>query len=204
MSEVVATRRPPGRPRNPAVDAAILDAALDLMTEGGAAAVTYEAIARRAGVTRPAIYRRWKSREGLLADALGRGRERAEDPFADWAVVPLEQVMDWFVDVAPRALSDPRQRNLMAQAIRSAPDLPEARRAYWDTYLKPRRELLALMIERAREDGRVRTDIDADLIEDMLGGALIHKLLLEPEPQTETEIRDYLLRALSALGLQRA
>src|SRR5215831_20617633 len=59
-----------GRPRNPAVDQAILHAALELFIEHGVAGASIERIAKRAGVAKTSIYRRWSSREALLAQAI--------------------------------------------------------------------------------------------------------------------------------------
>jgi len=51
--------RAPGRPRDPRRDEAILDAAIELVSEVGYERVTIDAIAARAGVGRPTVYRRW-------------------------------------------------------------------------------------------------------------------------------------------------
>ena len=48
-----------GRPRDPRTRAAILAAARALLERGGLTAVTIEAIAAKAGVSRPTIYRYW-------------------------------------------------------------------------------------------------------------------------------------------------
>src|SRR6516164_3392222 len=59
-----------GRPRSPTVDQAIVQAALELFIEHGVAGASIEKIARRAGVAKTSIYRRWSSREALLAQAI--------------------------------------------------------------------------------------------------------------------------------------
>ena len=69
--------RPPGRPRNPAVRAAILRAAAALLDEGGLTAVTMEGIARRAGVGKPTIYRHWPN---AAAVAMAAFLETATQP----------------------------------------------------------------------------------------------------------------------------
>jgi AcrR family transcriptional regulator len=60
---------PLGRPRNPAKDVAVLQATRDLLVEVGYPGTTVVAIARRAGVGAPTIYRRWPSKEALVEDA---------------------------------------------------------------------------------------------------------------------------------------
>ena len=58
-----------GRPRDPAKDAAVLHAARELLVEAGYHGTTVVAIARRAGVGAPTIYRRWATKEALIEDA---------------------------------------------------------------------------------------------------------------------------------------
>lgn len=65
MSDVRRT----GRPRDPRIERAALDAARALLLEGGWAAVTMAAVADRAGTTKPALYRRWPSLPHLAYEA---------------------------------------------------------------------------------------------------------------------------------------
>jgi AcrR family transcriptional regulator len=61
--------QPPGRPRDPQKDHDVLTAARELLTEVGYQGTTIAAVARRAGVGAPTIYRRWPRREALIEDA---------------------------------------------------------------------------------------------------------------------------------------
>jgi AcrR family transcriptional regulator len=61
--------RPVGRPRDPALDVAIRRAALELLAEGGLEACALDEVARRAGVGKATIYRRWPSKDDLVRDA---------------------------------------------------------------------------------------------------------------------------------------
>ena len=64
---MTATR---GRPRDPALDTVILTAALELFIAHGIAGMSIEQVAKRAGVGKPTIYRRWSTKERLVADAI--------------------------------------------------------------------------------------------------------------------------------------
>src|SRR3954467_9338627 len=55
-----------GRPRDPRVDAAVRAATLELLVEQGYQGTSIQAIARRAGVSAPSIYRRWSSKAELV------------------------------------------------------------------------------------------------------------------------------------------
>lgn len=88
-----------GRPRDPDKDVAVLEAASELLVEVGYQGTTVVAIARRAGVGAPTIYRRWATREALIEDAaFGRPApaplpEPTGDLFADlraWTLTFLD------------------------------------------------------------------------------------------------------------------
>jgi AcrR family transcriptional regulator len=64
-----ASQSLPGRPRDPQKDLDVLQATRELLVEEGFQATTIVAIARRAGVGAPTIYRRWPRRESLIEDA---------------------------------------------------------------------------------------------------------------------------------------
>ncbi|MET7668528.1 TetR/AcrR family transcriptional regulator [Micromonospora luteifusca] len=74
MAKVDSTwRRPPGTsgpPRDPQLDDRILHAAIELLGDGGYPALTMDKAAARAGVGKATVYRRWKSRLELAANAL--------------------------------------------------------------------------------------------------------------------------------------
>ena len=58
-----------GRPRDPSKDVAVLTAVRELLVEEGYQGTTVLAVARRAGVGAPTIYRRWPTKEALVEDA---------------------------------------------------------------------------------------------------------------------------------------
>jgi AcrR family transcriptional regulator len=65
------TARPAvGRPRDAELDLRIMRAALAQVAEGGFHSLTMDAVAKRIGAGKASLYRRWKSRDALLADAL--------------------------------------------------------------------------------------------------------------------------------------
>ncbi len=59
-----------GRPRDPALEQRVHDAVIELYCEVGWPALTFDAVARRAGVGKSALYLRWPTKERLLLDAL--------------------------------------------------------------------------------------------------------------------------------------
>jgi AcrR family transcriptional regulator len=166
------TRRRPGRPRRPTTDDAITRAALDLLAERGFQAATIEAIAERAGVGRNTIYRRWRSKEELIADAL---RELTTD--VDWGADDLYSLLlTWLRDFA-RTFSDPLQGRLLVGVLGELQQNPVFADVYADRVVRPRREALLARLVEARERGELRPDADVELVADLLGGALLLRRL---------------------------
>lgn len=97
MSPRPASRVGPGRPRDPDMDARILDAALRVYAAHGKAGFTVDLVARMAGCSRPAVYARWPSREDLLLAAV-----RTFDARLD--VVDEGSARDQLVSVAQQLL----------------------------------------------------------------------------------------------------
>ena len=58
-----------GRPRDLRIDEAVLRATVELLGKSGYANLSVDAIARRAGTSKPAIYRRWPSKAHLVHEA---------------------------------------------------------------------------------------------------------------------------------------
>ena len=68
---------PRGRPRSEKARKAILAAAAELLLARGLSAVSMDAVAERAGVSKATIYRWWPTKETLALDAL----------YTEWATV---------------------------------------------------------------------------------------------------------------------
>src|SRR3954465_3774333 len=65
--------RPGGRPRDAAIDEAIILATRDRLVRDGYSQMTIGDIAADAKVSRPTLYRRWSTKFALVVDALDYG-----------------------------------------------------------------------------------------------------------------------------------
>src|SRR5690349_25038018 len=71
MVQTVERRhRRQGSRRDPSIDTAVMTAARRLLVDRGYAATTIDLIATTAGVSRPAVYRRWSPKAQLVHEAL--------------------------------------------------------------------------------------------------------------------------------------
>jgi AcrR family transcriptional regulator len=164
-----------GRPRDPSRDVAIAQATLDLLAEGGYAAVTMEAVAARAGVGKATLYRRFPAKEQLVVDALATLADAVEVPedagVRDQLVLLLETV---------RRKSSLASR-ILPRLVGEAVDNPELMRRYREQVVEPRRERLRAAVRRAIAEGLVRPDVDLDHVLDLLIGPLAYGRLLHPD-----------------------
>ena len=193
-----------GRPRNQELDVAIMRAALELFIESGIAGMSVEQVARRAGVGKPTIYRRWPGKETLVADAIEAyvGTDVHWPTHDEIAATPPETLVRRNIAGAARTATDPRFRALVAQIYGSAVTHPQLMQTYWDRYIQPRRTLAIAMLERAQRDGAITEDADLDVLVDMLAGAVTYRVL-QPDPPTERQMRRYLEAAYRQVGLLR-
>jgi AcrR family transcriptional regulator len=189
-----------GRPRDPAVDQTILRAALELFIQQEIAGASIEKIAKQAGVAKTSIYRRWSSREALLAQAIEVARnatgytidllERTSPP--DLVKLLIE---------ACEVIAKPEIRKLMARLIGSSPDYPKLIEIYSETYYLPRRRAFVRALERAQIAGLLAENIDLEMLADMLIGALTHRLLMSsPGENSVSELRDHMIKLLRQAG----
>lgn len=185
-----------GRPRSERVHRAILDAALGLLADEGWGGVTMEGIAERAGVGKATIYRRWKSREAVLAAAVERLVGEIGLPDTGTIAGDLLELMRRAVALyrgrsgrlVPGLVSAMAQHAGVAEAVRGA-------------FLAPRRAALREVLERAVRRGELRGDIDRELALDFLGGPLFYRLLITGGPLDEALAEgtvDVMIRGLRA------
>jgi AcrR family transcriptional regulator len=96
-----------GRPRDPRVDDAIRKATLELLVEDGYQATTIQAIARRAGVSAPSVYRRWSSKAELIEEAVFPTGLLAPQPLSGDVITDLQpyclQILSYLADPPIRA-----------------------------------------------------------------------------------------------------
>jgi AcrR family transcriptional regulator len=70
MNTTISVQPRRGRPRDPAADRAILEAARAVLARRGFTGASMDEIARTAGVGKDTLYRRWKSKELLVQHVL--------------------------------------------------------------------------------------------------------------------------------------
>jgi AcrR family transcriptional regulator len=190
-----------GRPRDPETDTAILNAALELFVERGVEGTSIEEVAKRAGVGKPTLYRRWRSKEDLLAQAIEQWVSAEVTPSAaDVYALPAQAIVEHVLPAAAAMAASPDYRALVARIMGSAVSHPALMAVYWKHYILPRRELAAAMLRRAQQEGTVAPDADLDVLIDMMAGAVTYRVL-QPDPPDIGEMLRYLTAVYRQAGL---
>jgi AcrR family transcriptional regulator len=201
MTEVCERGHVPGRPRDPAADEAILRAAFELFIDHGVEGANFEQIARRSGVSRATIYRRWKSRDDLLASALRSARKpRAESPDVI-ANMPPDELLDFLTDAFTDALTRPESPRFVARLIGSIPVSPELLAIYREDFVEPFWRAASGVLERARETGLLPHIPDQDLLLELLSGAITQRLLMRTAAPNAEKEKAWVERLMRQVGL---
>jgi AcrR family transcriptional regulator len=153
-----------GRPRRAAARPAIIEATLELLAERGFQAATMDAIAERAGVGKNTIYRRWASKEELVADAI---HELSADLDVlggrDLYPALLHQIRD-----VSRLFADPLVGRVLPGLLGELHDNPEFAHAWGERVVRPYRDRLDALLRQALERGELREGVDPGLVADLL------------------------------------
>ena len=184
----------PGRPRSSHVDEDILEAAADLMIEVGLDGVGIDRVAKRAGVSRPTVYRRYSDRTELLIAAIHWAFRYQPEELPEPSGV--EEMLRWWAH-ALEAPENARIRKLMLRLMPAARDHPEFAAAFRRLSTEPRNALIRRVLERERERGRLPRDTDLEIIRQILAGAVTVHLTTHPEGTTVRQAEEFLLAVLA-------
>ena len=173
----------PGRPRDRQIDEAVLKATLAALDESGYGGLTLEAVGRKAGTTKPAIYRRWPNRQQLVLSALSRRIGAARAPDTGCTLCDLDECLKIFV-AAFRRMPPGVIGPLFAECAGDR----ELRAAFMTTLFDPPRAAVRDTLERARARGDLRRDVEIELILDLLGSLIHYRVLFGHAPTSDAEI----------------
>ncbi len=189
-----------GRPRSERAHKAILEAAAELLLARGLSAVSMDAVAERAGVSKATIYRWWPSKETLALDAL----------YTEWAAFQpdprdtgslrgdlLALLRPW-----ARAVRSRPYARVIAALLTEVHTDPAFAAEYHKRLVEPRRDQARALFRRAIERGEIPASTDLEVAVDLVYGPLWHRLLHGHLPLDDRFVRDVVTTALN--GIQPA
>jgi AcrR family transcriptional regulator len=167
-----------GRPRNPAIDAAILSATRELLLEVGYANLAMEAVAARAGISKPTLYLRYPTRAVLVFEAIfGRTKVRAT-PNTGSIRTDLYEAYDWAVE----EFSAPEARAAIPGLLAEVAAGAELAQQVRTVVIGPEYERVRAQMEQAQRHGEIQQNIDLDLVIDAFIGTALARVTLLDHP----------------------
>jgi AcrR family transcriptional regulator len=170
----VAQARASGRPLDESVDSAILDAAWSLLLEDGYSRMSIARVAEQARVGKPAIYRRYRDKSELVAAVIADKSARV--PPVDTGNARDDLIAH--LEFARRRFTIRLAGTLIVEEAKH----PELLRQFRKGMLLPRRDQIAASLERGKERGEVRSDLDSSLAAHALMGSFVFHYLTVGRP----------------------
>jgi AcrR family transcriptional regulator len=159
-----------GRPRNPRIDSSVLRATVELLGTSGYGGLSVDAIAQRAGTSKPAIYRRWPSKAHLVHEAVFPISEATELPDTGSLAGDVREM----VRRSTRVLTTPAARAAMPGLLAEMAMDPTLHAKLLDRFGDITSRGMADLLKRAASRGEVRPAVAAaDLVEALAGMALM-------------------------------
>lgn len=196
-----------GRPRNAAADEAILEATRASLVDLGWSKLTMGDVATRAGVAKTTLYRRWAGKNELVVDAVAVLFDELELPDLGSLSADVQGVVLQFAALLERPET---QTALMAVVAESTRD-EALRTRIRDSIVDRQKRLVLQGRQRAQDRGELPVEPDAataaltaDLIFDVIAGAVVHRALVSAEPVDADWARRFTLLLLTGLGAAAA
>jgi AcrR family transcriptional regulator len=186
---------PRGRPRSEAAHQAILTAAIALTRELGYDAVTMDGIAARAGVGKATVYRRWSSKEALVAEAIEELVSRL--PVSDTG--STEGDLRAMLRDTLSLYEDPATLHLLTGLIAAMARSPLIASAVRGSMIASRRAANLTVLRRGIARGDLDPSLDVELALDLLDGPLLMRALLTGAPLHDQLTRDIVRVALRGM-----
>jgi AcrR family transcriptional regulator len=170
-----------GRPRDPSRDGAIRAAILQVLAESGYSGLTMDAVAAAAGVGKATIYRRWRTKSDLVADAVTElSRMSIEAPDTGSLEGDLRVLMRWLVG----AVNGPLGAATVA-LLSALPHEPGLREAFHSGPLLVWTSTFAQAWERAELRGEVQPPASGTAVASIASAPILQRWLFSGHAVSE-------------------
>ncbi|WP_447913630.1 TetR/AcrR family transcriptional regulator [Microbacterium phyllosphaerae] len=181
---------------------AILDATMRMLDADHPDSLTVqklsiERIAREAGVSKTTIYRWWPSKAAVVIDTflenhIARTPIREDIPALDALRVHIESLAQVYSG---------HEGRLIAQLVAECQYDSTTMEVFKDRFWRSRAAATQALIERAVAEGALRSDIDPEVIAELLYSPLYFRLLFAVGPLDEETLRQLMTGALDGVAL---
>ncbi|MCU1393320.1 MAG: TetR family transcriptional regulator [Ilumatobacteraceae bacterium] len=190
---VLPARR--GRRRSGAADEAILAATLDVLAADGYGGLTMAAVIARAGTSSATLYRRWPTKQHLVAAALASLHSEVVDVDTGTLAGDIAALVDSIA-----GMLSTRRDDISDQIAVELGRNPEFRAAVNEKFVAPRIEVLEQILRRARKRGDIGNGIDTSVAYSFISGPINHRMYSLREPVTPQFCRTVVTGVVAALS----
>jgi AcrR family transcriptional regulator len=145
-----------------------------LLHDQGYARMSIAGVAEEAGVGRPAIYRRYKDKADLVSSAIQYIRARVPAPDTGSARKDLLEHLE-----RARRIYD---MSLVGTLLAEQDKHPELLNRFRERMILPHRDQVAAALERGKERGEVRDDVDVEIAVGALMGSFAYHAMAAGRP----------------------
>ena len=156
-----------GRPRDPGIAQAVIEATQTQLAASGYHRMSIDTIAAAAGTTKATIYKRWASKADLATAAVSAliEHEAPPDTGSTWGDLVA------YLEIFRQRIEHNQGMGIIGALLAEQTHTPELLDLFRDRVLRPRRSLIRRVLERARNLGEIRDDVDLDVAVSMLIGS---------------------------------
>lgn len=172
-----------GRPRDRGLDDRIAAATASLLEAVGYEQLTMEAVAAEAGVSKPALYRRFANKTTLVFSLMASRGEEMAVPDTGSVTGDLREGLRSFVDFL-RTVDRPTVADGFRQMVNDPVFATAVQRDVFDVD----RDRMLAVVERAVDRGEVGAGVDGRALLDDLAGVLVYRILLRHEDLTDEDV----------------
>lgn len=176
-----------GRPRSEATKKAILEATILLLQEQSIQAITIEAIAREAGVSKATIYRWWQSKASVVIDAFIEHHIMHTPMRHD--IHPAEALLQHW-QLFARQYAGWAGR-IVGQILAEGQSDADVQRQFRERFYYGRRAVVYEAVERLKREYPSFPNVDTEILTDMLYSSVYFRLFWGHGPIDERFISEY-------------
>jgi AcrR family transcriptional regulator len=160
--------------------AAVMQAATDLLVEGGPNAMTVDAVVARSGVAKSTVYRHWATRDDLVNDVFHHCAPLLDLPGEDTSFVPALRELAYSL---VKMLGDPSWRRLMPAMMLLKAEIGTMAELE-DDMKQQQFEVMVSVLQRGIDEGFLSPDVLDDVNETitLFAGPLLMAGLTETVP----------------------
>lgn len=159
-----------GRPRDPQIDSAIVQASLDVLADRGFARFTVEEVASSAGIGKSTIYRRFPDKDSLITHALDHIND-------DLPPIPehgsAKDRLSIMMERVRQGIPTSHAGRIMRHVLSESQESPHLVAEFYRRVIEPRSARIRTVLIGGKSTGELPEDVDVDVAIAALVGSMV-------------------------------